>query len=267
MASALLVSTFEWARLAYSLLLPSEPEHLKLPEENSLPINFEMARFAFKVLQGSFFSLGRLEENSVFPSILAALFVIEWECSMSLATDDESDLEDLIKDMDVGSSMGRSSKDYLDEKMHLKANLAESIHAFCQSLSPSFWNNLPSCTVNRLANILAQTVRYSVFQTRDLHVEKTAVLCSEWVVKMLKLICLDDINLQSFFDLLLSEGEYWPLWLKPCLQNGLASMKVQLEPAITVDIVRVLFSVFFLPIVLAFIWHKIFESNLYEISA
>ncbi|KAG2622911.1 E3 ubiquitin-protein ligase listerin-like isoform X1 [Panicum virgatum] len=236
LASALLASSFEWARLAYSLLLPSEPEHLKLPEENPLLINFETARFAFKVLQGSFFSLGRLEENSVFPSILAALFVIEWECSMSLATDDESDLEGHIKDMDVGSSMGRSSKDYLDEKMHLKANLAESIHAFCQSLSPSFWNNLPSCTVNRLANILAQTIRYSVFQTRDLHVEKTAVLCSEWVVKMLKLICLDDINLQSFFDLLLSEGEYWPLWLKPCLQNGLASMKVQLDPAITDDI-------------------------------
>jgi hypothetical protein len=120
--------------------------------------------------------------------------------------------------------------------MHLKGNLAESIHAFCQSLSPSFWNNLPSCTLNRLANILAQSVRYSVFQTRDLHVEKTAVLCSEWVVQMLKLICLDDINLQSFFDLLLSEGEYWPLWLKPCLQNGHASVKVQLEPAITDDI-------------------------------
>ncbi|RLM58440.1 hypothetical protein C2845_PM18G00190 [Panicum miliaceum] len=236
LASALLASTFEWARLAYSLLLPSEPEHLKLPEENSLPINFETALFAFKVLQGSFFSLGRLEEDSVFPSILASLFVIEWECSMSLAIDDESDLEGHIKGMDVGSSMSRSSKDYLDEKMHLKANLAESIHAFCQSLSPSFWNNLPSCTLNRLANILAQSVRYSVFQTRDLHVEKTAVLCSEWVVQMLKLICLDDINLQSFFDLLLSEGEYWPLWLKPCLQNGHASVKVQLEPAITDDI-------------------------------
>jgi hypothetical protein len=90
-------------------------------------------------------------------------------------------------------------------------------------------------------------------------VEKTAALCSEWVAQMLKLICLDDINLQSFFDLLLSEGEYWPLLLKPCLQNGHASVKVQLEPAITDDIVRVLFSVFFLLIVLAFIWHKIFK--------
>lgn len=236
LASALMASTFEWPRLAYSLLLSSEPEYLKLPEENSLPINFEMAQFAFKVLQGSFFSLWRLEEDSAFPSILAALFVIEWECSMSLAIDDENDLEGHIEDMDVGSSMHISSKDYLDEKMHLKANLAESIHAFCQSLSPSFWNNLPSCTLNRLANILAQSVRYSVFQTRDLHVEKTAVLCSEWVVEMLKLICLDDINLQSFFDLLLSEGEHWPLWLKPCLQNGHASVKVQLEPAITDEI-------------------------------
>ncbi|CAL4904332.1 unnamed protein product [Urochloa decumbens] len=234
LASALLASTFEWARLAYSLLFPSEPEHFKLPEENSLPINFETARFAFKVLQGSFFSLRRLEEDSVFPSILAALFVIEWECSMSLV-DDENDLERRIEDVDVGS-MRRSSKDYLDEKMHLKANLAENIHVFCQNLGPSFWNNLPSCTLNRLANILAQSVRYSVFQTRDVHVEKTAVLCSEWVVEMLKLICLDDINLQSFFDLLLSEGEHWPLWLKPCLQNGHASVQVQLEPAIMDEI-------------------------------
>ncbi|CAN6344350.1 unnamed protein product [Urochloa humidicola] len=236
LASALLTSTFEWARLAYSLLLPSELEHLKLPEENSLPINFETARFAFKMLQGSFFSLRRLQEDSVFPSILAALFVIEWECSMSLAVDDENDLEGHIEDMDAGSSMRRSSKDYLDEKMYLKADLAENVHVFCQSLSPSFWNNLPSCTLNRLANILAQSVRYSVFQTRDLHVEKTAVLCSEWVVEMLKLISLDDINLQSFFDLLLSEGEHWPLWLKPCLQNGHASVQVQLEPAITDEI-------------------------------
>ncbi|CAO2145521.1 unnamed protein product [Urochloa humidicola] len=236
LASALLASTFEWARLAYSLLFPSELEHLKLPEENSLPINFETARFAFKMLQGSFFSLWRLQEDSVFPSILATLFVIEWECSMSLAVDDENDLEGHIEDMDAGSSMRRNSKDYLDEKTHLKADLAENVHVFCQSLSPSFWNNLPSCILNRLANILAQSVRYSVFQTRDLHVEKTAVLCSEWVVEMLKLISLDDINLQSFFDLLLSEGEHWPLWLKPSLQNGHASVQVQLEPAITDEI-------------------------------
>jgi hypothetical protein len=75
---------------------------------------------------------------------------------------------------------------------------------------------------------------------------------------MLKLICLDDINLQSFFDLLLSEGEHWPLWLKPCFKNGHASVKVQLEPAITDEIVRVILSVFFSHI-LACILHKIFE--------
>lgn len=236
LASVLMASTFEWARFAYSLLLPSEAEPSKLPEENTLQI-FEMARFAFKVLQGSLFSLGRLEEDSGFPSILAALFVVEWECSMSLAIDDGNDLEGHIEDMDVGSSMYRSSNYYLDEKMHLKVNLAESIHSFCQSLSPSFWNNLRSCTLNRLANILAQSVRCSVFQTRNIHVERTAVLCSEWVVEMLKLICLDDINLQIFFDVLLSEGEYWPLWLKPCLQNGNASVKVELEPVITDEIV------------------------------
>jgi hypothetical protein len=66
-------------------LLPFEPEHLKLPEEKSLPINFEMAEFAFKMLQGSFFSPQRLKEDSVFSSILATLYIIEWE----------NDLEDM----------------------------------------------------------------------------------------------------------------------------------------------------------------------------
>lgn len=236
LASVLMASTFEWARFAYSLLLPAASEHLKLPEESSSPINLEMARFAFKVLQGSLFSLGTLEENDVFPSTLAALFVIEWECSMSLALDEENYLEGHIEDMGVGDSMCRGSKDHCDEKIHLKANLAENIHVFRQSLSPSFWNNLHSCTLNRLANSLAQSVRYAVFETRDLHVERAAVLCSEWVVDMLKLIYLDHINLQRFFDLLLSEGEFWPLWLKPCLQNGHASVKDQLEPAITDEV-------------------------------
>ncbi|KAJ1274115.1 hypothetical protein BS78_05G038000 [Paspalum vaginatum] len=236
LASVLMASTFEWAKSAYSLLLPAEPEHLKVPEESSSPVNFEMAQFAFKVLQGSLFSLRALEQNSVFPSTLAALFVIEWECSMSLALDEQNYLEGRVEDMDVGASMYRGSKDYLDEKIHSKASLAESIHSFRQSLSPSFSNNLHSRTLSGLANILAQSVRYAIFQTRELHAERTAVLCSEWVVDMLNLICLDHLNLQRFFDLLLSEGEYWPLWLKPSLQNGHASVKVQLEPAITDEI-------------------------------
>jgi hypothetical protein len=77
-----MASTCEW--LAYSLLLPSETDHLSLPEEKSFPINFQTTQFAFKVLQDSFFTLQRLEEDYVFPSILATLFIIEWECSMSL---------------------------------------------------------------------------------------------------------------------------------------------------------------------------------------
>jgi hypothetical protein len=110
---------------------------LKLPEENALPINLEVAQFAFKVLQGSFFSLRRLEEDSAFPSIMAALFVIKWKCSMSLAIDDENDSEGHVEDVDVSSSTCRSSKDYLDEKMHLKAKLAESIHFFLPKLKSS----------------------------------------------------------------------------------------------------------------------------------
>ncbi|KAL6642217.1 hypothetical protein ACP70R_020398 [Stipagrostis hirtigluma subsp. patula] len=236
LASVLIISQFKWARFAYALLLAAQPEPLMLPEEQSLSINFEMAQFAFSVLQRSFFSLWLLEEDSVFPSIMAALFIIEWECSMTLILAEENDLKVHKDDIDASASMCKSSEDYLDENMHLKANLAESIHAFRQGLCPSFWKNVCSCSSSRLVNILAQSVRFAVFQTRELGVNRTAVLCSEWVVDMLKLIGLDHMILQSFLDLLLSEGEYWPLWLKPSLQNGQPSMKVQFELAITDEI-------------------------------
>jgi hypothetical protein len=111
-----MASTCEWLRLANSLFLPSETDHLNLPEEKSFPINFQTTQFAFKVLQDSFFTRQRLEEDYVFPSILATLFIIEWECSMSLAIADENDSKGHIEDMNVGSSMRGISNDYLDEK-------------------------------------------------------------------------------------------------------------------------------------------------------
>ncbi|GJN07050.1 hypothetical protein PR202_ga24840 [Eleusine coracana subsp. coracana] len=227
LASVLVASNFEWARFAYELLLPAEHRHLKFPEKQSSSVNFGMAHFSFGVLKGSLSSLVLLEEDSVFPAILASLFIIEWECNMALILGEENDMEGRKDDIDIGAS---------DEEVHLKVNLAESINAFCQSLSSSFWNNLRSCTLNRLANILAQSVRFAVFHTRELHDDMTAVLCSEWVVDMLKLICIDHITLQIFFDLLLSESECWPLWLVPSLQNGHPSMKVRFEPAITDEI-------------------------------
>ncbi|KAM0925566.1 hypothetical protein ACQ4PT_004101 [Festuca glaucescens] len=192
-----------------------------------------MAQLAFQVLEHSLFALKTHEEDSVFSHILSALFIIEWECSMALVLAEESDLKVHKEEINVEALMCNTSDDHLDETVHLKANLAERIHAFRQSLIPSFWNDLHSGTLNRLVNILAQSVRYAVFDTIDLPIDRTAVLCSEWVVDMLRLICLDHIKLQSFFDALLSEGEYWPLWVKPSLQNDHASVKIQREPLTT----------------------------------
>ncbi|GJN13843.1 hypothetical protein PR202_gb00591 [Eleusine coracana subsp. coracana] len=227
LASVLVASNFEWSRFAYELLLHAEHRHLKFLEKQSSSVNFGMTHFSFGVLKGSLFSIILLEEDSLFPAILASLFIIEWECSMALILGEENDLEGHKDDIDVCAS---------DEEMHLKADLAESINAFCQSLSSSFWNNLHSCTLNRLANILAQSVRFAVFHTRELRDDMTAVLCSEWVIDMLKLIYIDHITLQSFFDLLLSESECWPLWVASSLQNGHPSMKVRFEPATTDEI-------------------------------
>ncbi|EEC72276.1 hypothetical protein OsI_05440 [Oryza sativa Indica Group] len=233
LTSVLMTSTFEWARFAYVVLLPTEPKDSKVIGAQSFSSNIKMAHFAFKVLEGSLFALRRLEEDSLFPSVLAALFIIEWEYSMALTLDEEHDLKGYKEDIDVGSSACNSSDDHLDEGIHLKANLAESIHTFCQSLSPSFWSDLHPFTLNNLLNILAQSVRCALFQTLELPTESTSVLCSEWMVNMLKLISLDHTKLQSFFYLLLSEGEYWPLWVKPSLQNENAPVKIKFEPVIT----------------------------------
>jgi hypothetical protein len=221
-----------------------EHEHSKILGEQSLSANLEIAQLAFQVLERSLFALKTHEEDSVFSHILSALFIIEWECSMALVLAEESDLKGHKEEINVEALMCNTSDDHLDETVHLKANLAERIHAFRQSLIPSFWNDLHSGTLNRLVNILAQSVRYAVFDTVDLPIDRTAVLCSEWVVDMLRLICLDHIKLQSFFDALLSEGEYWPLWVKPSLQNGHASVKIQREPLTTDGTVRICF---FLP--------------------
>uniref|UniRef100_A0ACD5XVI5 Uncharacterized protein n=1 Tax=Avena sativa TaxID=4498 RepID=A0ACD5XVI5_AVESA len=232
LASVLIASTFEWTKSSHFLLLPVEHEHFKILGEQSLSANFEMAQFAFQVFERSLFALRIHDEESVFSHILAALFIIEWECSMALTLAEESDLKGHKEEINTEALRCNSSDDHLDEAVHLKAKLAEHIHAFRQSLIPSFWNDLHSGTLNRLVNILAQSVRYAVFDTIDLPIDRTAVLCSEWVVDMLRLICLDHIKLQSFYDILLSEGEYWPLWVKP-LQNGHASVKIQHEPVTT----------------------------------
>ncbi|KQK11843.1 E3 ubiquitin-protein ligase listerin [Brachypodium distachyon] len=233
LASVLITTTFEWTKSAHFLLSPAEPEHcVNLLEGQSLSANIETAQFALEVFEHSLFALRINEEDSIFSYILSTLFIIEWECSMGITL-----AEDALKyhndEISVKASTSSSSDDHLDETMLLKASLAERIHAFRQRLSPSFWNDLHSGTLTRLVNILVQSVRYAVFQTQDLLTDRTAVLCSEWVVDMLRLICLDHIKLQCFFDLLLSEGEYWPLWVKPSLRNGHASV-IQCDP-ITAD--------------------------------
>jgi hypothetical protein len=244
LASVLITSTFEWTKSSHILLLPAEYEHFKILGDQSLSANLEMAQFAFQVFERSLFALRTHEEDSVISHILAALFIIEWECSMALTHAEESDLKGHNEEITAEALMGNTSDKHLDERVHLKANLAERIHTFRQSLIPSFWSDLHSGTLNRLVNILAQSVRYAVFDTKDLPIDRTAVLCTEWVVDMLRLICLDQIKLQSFFDTLLSEGECWPLWVKPSFQNGHASVKIQRELLTADGTVRICF---FLP--------------------
>ncbi|KAG0483595.1 hypothetical protein HPP92_011679 [Vanilla planifolia] len=83
-------SSFGWARHSCSLLLSLACMDLTVLQKSSVVNIFEVAQFAFQVLEGSIFCLKMLDDNNVLIScILAAIFIVDWEFSMLVLTDDE----------------------------------------------------------------------------------------------------------------------------------------------------------------------------------
>lgn len=231
----LATSPFHWAKFSCSLLLSDGSMDFSHIQEPSSISQFERARFAFEVLEGSIFCLRLLDEDcSLISSILAALFIIDWESSMTSHLGDDIS-ESCKHDADVKIS-GSAPRDVvtnnLEEQVSSKFALGRSMHAFCHKMSTSFWRSFSSSIISRLGNILVQTIRCAVFETTDLSVILVSLLCSEWFLSMLEVICHGHTELQMLLDQMLSESRSWPLWVAPLFHNGTRAANIQVK---TVD--------------------------------
>ncbi|KAG0481153.1 hypothetical protein HPP92_012011 [Vanilla planifolia] len=205
-------SSFGWARHSCSLLLSLACMDLTVLQKSSVVNIFKVAEFAFQVLEGSIFCLKMLDDNNVLIScILAAIFIVDWEFSMLLLTDDE-DNHDLKCHILVDYHL--NIDDHLLKPVDAKLTPRGSLYAYCRNILTCFPSIVSLSNMEKLRYILVQTIRSCVFETDNLSADMIS-LCCKWVLYLLEVTCPDNIQLQCTLDLLLSKSNSWPLWIGP----------------------------------------------------
>ncbi|XP_057953322.1 E3 ubiquitin-protein ligase listerin [Malania oleifera] len=208
-------SPFSWVGDASSLLNSGANNYLPGCESNSNML--EMARFALKVLDGSFFCLKMIDkENDLVPGILAAIFVIDWESRMA------STLIDALCDESTSEISSR-------------LDFGESVHAFCCKISKHFWKSLSMQSRERIGHILIQFIRSVVFRMDKQDTDKITSLCSLWMLEVLEFLCQDQQEEQKLLDQFIREDELWPLWVIPDFTNEQRLATLKLDPT-SIDI-------------------------------
>ncbi|KAK1272073.1 E3 ubiquitin-protein ligase listerin [Acorus gramineus] len=206
-------SFFNWAE--------SAPVYLSIENQCELQtckskFMLESARFALEVLQGSYYCLEILDEVcKLVPCILAAVFIIAWECDMSshVIVHDTYESSFCHNDGNIPiSSHGNvavTSQEHLDKKQALGKMMCD----FLSNIDNSFWRNLSLDSQQVLENILIQTIRSAVFETSAVSNDEMATLFCKWVLKFIRVLCWDHTREQRLLDLLLSENDCWPHWV------------------------------------------------------
>ncbi|KAF6174070.1 hypothetical protein GIB67_020252 [Kingdonia uniflora] len=217
----LMESSFTWAKDARSLI--SSPG-LKGPmqEMSSYTHILEMAKFSLEVLEDTLFSLKIFDEEecTLVPSILAAVFIIDWECRMTtqLAVVDCSATCDDIVDAES------------------KFEFGQRIHAFRCKISSHFRRSLNKSCLRRLRDILIQTIRSAVLEIHTYNTDKVPSVCCEWFMEVIDFNACDQFEEQNLLDQLLDKSNFWPLWVLPALNNGTRSATIKLESSALIDV-------------------------------
>lgn len=222
--SLLMQSDFSWARHAGSLILYTRSDGLKDSCKLSFTMVFEVAKFALEVLEGSFYCLKLLDGDCrMIPCILGAIFSIEWECNMTK-------LKNLEHNSKAESCVSASEIIDFDAQARVEAKVAlsDSFHSFRCKISTQFWKGLSYPIRQKLGCILVEVIRSAVFETDILFTDRASSFCCKWVLDILELICLDHDEEQSLLDQLLSEGEFWPMWVSPFVIDGRRSATFKL---------------------------------------
>ncbi|ONK62651.1 uncharacterized protein A4U43_C07F6420 [Asparagus officinalis] len=228
------LSSFEWSRLSSSLLLSSRS--LDLVQKSSSADRLKIAQFSFEVLEGSWTFCSKMlgADHVLLPSILAAIFIIDWECSMSscLSKEDCSEGTENLINPDISlATDGMVLVDHSKELFDAKLMLGRRMHAFIHKISVSSLMLFSSSNISRLRSILVQTLRSAAFETNNLTSDRISSLCCEWMLDMLEVISHDETELQNMLDQLLTEDSSWTMWVAPSSrdENGTATIQVKRE--------------------------------------
>ncbi|KAL5757043.1 hypothetical protein ACOSP7_021464 [Xanthoceras sorbifolium] len=205
-------SSFAWIRDA-GCLLNSAVSDLSLENGSSLNV-IEMAQFALDILEGSFFCLKTLDDESgLVSSISAAVFIIAWEFSMATAIDDT--LEDESK-----------------KKIKTQLVFCESVHAFRTKINNQFWRSLSIDIQKKLGSMLIHSIKMAIFMEDNITTEEMVSLCCIWMLEVLECLGQEQYQEQTLLDQLLSKGDKWPLWITPnfCTLKGSATLNIENAP-------------------------------------
>lgn len=197
-------SSFMWVRQAGSLLAV-EATNSELEGFSSVA-RFENARFALDVLSGSLYGLSIVEEDSELVSnIIAAIFLMSWECSMV-------DLLDGMPDYELENMKGRSE-------------LSDTLHALLSKVSSRLCQSLSGDCQEKLRIILAKSIRSAIFSEPNRDAVKSTSMCFNWLLAVLDFICPGPNEEDHLLEQLLCKDSEWPLWISENILSGLINQK------------------------------------------
>lgn len=183
-------SPVTWVRNAGSLITDGD-RNLQLDDESSTNV-IEMAQFALDVLDGTFFCLKLLDDESdIVSSISSAVFIIDWEGTMATA-------------------MLRTVDDETKKKMKARLEFCAPVHTFRTN---QFWGSLKSDCQKRLGIILTNSVRLAIFSEDNIKLDEIVSLCCTWMIEVLESFGRDQYQEQNLLDQLLCKGDVWSLWV------------------------------------------------------
>lgn len=204
-------SPFIWVKDMCSVILITD-NNTELGFEPSVDVN-EMANFALQVLDGGFSALKCLHhEVELLSGILAAMFVIKWECSMATVFNDE---------------LGEEST----EKIKTRLASCELVHALHSKICNQFLFSINTDSRKILESILVQSVRNAVLKDENLDAAEVTSLCCHWVLELLECLCRNQFEEQKLLDRFLSQDDSWPAWVAPDIKDRKGAALVKTENA------------------------------------
>ncbi|KAG7538391.1 Zinc finger RING-CH-type [Arabidopsis suecica] len=155
-----------------------------------------VAKFAAEVIDGSFFSLKSLnQDTTLLSTILSSIFIIDLESRMTSLVD---------------STLSESKEKRKDRNL-----VCDYIHAVCSKMDNQFWKSINYDVRNSSASILVQFLRSVVLLEDDLQPFELALLCASRMTEVLEYLSLDQSDEENIRGLLLLERDVWPIWVSP----------------------------------------------------